>query len=49
MQILPQKRSVAPAVLEALGVFHFDPINLLKLYHLRNHIRLDIEKCMCEG
>ena len=28
MQVLPQKRSVAPAVLEALGVFHFNPINL---------------------
>ena len=29
MIALPQKRSVAPAVLEALGVLHLDPVNLL--------------------
>ena len=29
MIALPQKRSVPPAVLEALGVLHLDPVNLL--------------------
>ena len=29
MIVLPQKRSVPPAVLEALGVLHLDPVNLL--------------------
>ena len=46
MLILPQKRGVTPTVFEALGVCHFNPVNL---FDEVKYTRLNFVKNMGDG